>query len=225
MPRFLSTVAASLLAVTLAGSAHAGAPKLVPTAAADIAATSTPQTALLAGGCFWGVQAVYQHVEGVIAATSGYAGGSRETATYDATGSGRTGHAETVRILFDPQKVSYAALLQIFFSTVHDPTQINRQGPDVGPQYRSAIFPTDAEQANVARAYIDQLTAARIFKAPIATTIERDKVFYVAEREHQNYLHDHPGEPYIVIHERPKLDGLRTLFPEHYRPHPVLESK
>ena len=225
MPRFLSTVAASLLAVTLAGSAHATSPKLVPAAQVDIADKSTPQTAVLAGGCFWGVQAVYQHVEGVISATSGYAGGSRETATYEATGTGRTGHAEAVRIVFDPQKVSYATLLQIFFSTVHDPTQINRQGPDVGPQYRSAIFPTDAEQARVARAYLDQLTAARTFPAPVVTTIERDKVFYGAERDHQNYLHDHPGEPYIVIHERPKIDGLRTLFPARYRQQPVLESK
>lgn len=225
MPRFLSTVAASLLAVTLAGSAQATSPTLAPASQVDIVDKSAPQTALLAGGCFWGVQAVYQHVEGVISATSGYAGGSRETATYEATGTGRTGHAEAVRIVFDPQKVSYATLLQIFFSTVHDPTQINRQGPDVGPQYRSAIFPANAEQAMVARAYLDQLIAARTFAAPIATTIERDKVFYVAERDHQNYLHDHPREPYIVIHERPKIDGLRTLFPARYRQQPVLESK
>lgn len=225
MPRFLSTVAASLLAVTLAGSAHANSPQPAPASQVDIADKHAPQTTILAGGCFWGVQAVYQHVEGVISATSGYAGGSRETATYEATGSGRTGHAEAVRIMFDPQQVSYATLLQIFFSTVHDPTQVNRQGPDIGPQYRSAIFPTDPEQARVARAYLDQLAAAHTFTAPIATTIERDKAFYVAERDHQNYLHDHPGEPYIVIHERPKIDGLRTLFPARYRPQPVLESK
>lgn len=225
MPRFLSTVAASLLAVTLAGTAHASSPKLAPASQVDIADKSAPQTAILAGGCFWGVQAVYQRVEGVISATSGYAGGSRETATYEATGTGRTEHAEAVRIVFDPQQVSYATLLQIFFSTVHDPTQIDRQGPDIGPQYRSTIFPADPEQARVARAYLDQLTAARTFTAPIATTIERDKVFYVAERDHQNYLHDHPREPYIVIHERPKIDGLRTLFPARYRQQPVLESK
>lgn len=225
MPRFLSTIAAGLLAVTLTGSAYASSPKLVPASQTDIAGKSTPQTAILAGGCFWGVQGVYQHVEGVISATSGYAGGSRETATYEATGTGRTGHAEAVRIVFDPQKVSYAALLQIFFSTVHDPTQIDRQGPDVGPQYRSAIFPTDVEQAAVARAYLDQLAVAHAFTAPVATTIERDKTFYAAEREHQNYMHDHPREPYIVIHERPKLDGLRTLFPARYRAQPVLENQ
>lgn len=225
MSRLLSTVAASLLAVTLAGPAHATSPKLAPASQIDVADRSAPQTAVFAGGCFWGVQAVYQHVEGVISATSGYAGGSRETATYEATGTGRTEHVEAVRIVFDPQKVSYATLLQIFFSTVHDPTQINRQGPDIGPQYRSAIFPADIEQARVASAYLDQLTAAGTFPAPIATTIERDKAFYVAERDHQNYLHDHPREPYIVIHERPKIDGLRTLFPARYRPQPVLESK
>ena len=180
------------------------------------------EIAILAGGCFWGVQGVYQHVEGVTAAVSGYAGGDRSTAGYEIVGAGTTGHAESVRIAFDPTRISYGRLLQIFFSVVHDPTQLNRQGPDSGSQYRSAIFPTTEEQARIANAYIAQLDQVHVFRKSIVTTIEPGKAFYPAENYHQDFLTLHPSSPYIVINDLPKIENLRRLFPTIYRSEPVL---
>jgi len=194
----------------------------IPPALHDVAATGTTQTAIFAGGCFWGVQGAFQHVAGVISATSGYAGGSEETATYELTESGRTGHAEAVEIVFDPKTISYGQILEIFFSTVHDPTQVDKQGPDIGKQYRSAIFPRDEEQAAVASDYIGQLNTAAVFTRRIATTIEAGKTFYRAESYHQDYMYNNPSQPYIAIHERPKIESLRRLFPALYRETPVL---
>ena len=197
--------------------------RVVPPPAADLpAADATSQVAVFAGGCFWGVQGVYQHVTGVTGAVSGYAGGTKASAHYDAVGGGASGHAEAVQITYDPRQVSYGALLQIFFSVAHDPTELNRQGPDVGTQYRSTIFPTDAMQAQVAKAYIAQLNAARAFDAPIATTIEADRPFYRAEDYHQDYLTLHPDQPYIAINDLPKIAELKRLFPARYRAAPAL---
>jgi peptide-methionine (S)-S-oxide reductase len=195
----------------------------VPPPVTDIAADdATTQVAVFAGGCFWGVQGVFQHVTGVSQAVSGYAGGSRASARYETVGSGASGHAEAVQITFDPRQVSYGTLLQIFFSVAHDPTERNRQGPDVGTQYRSAIFPADATQAQVAKAYIDQLNAARAFAAPIATTIEPNRAFYPAEDYHQDYLTLHPEQPYIAINDLPKIAELKRLFADRYRAAPAL---
>jgi peptide-methionine (S)-S-oxide reductase len=180
------------------------------------------QTAVLAGGCFWGVQGVFQHTKGVINAVSGYAGGERRTAQYDLVGTGSTGHAEAVQVTFYPAQISYGRLLQIYFSVAHDPTQKNRQGPDVGPQYRSAIFPANAEQADIAQAYIAQLDRAQAFNAPIATTIERARMFFPAEGYHQDYMVRHPRDPYILMHDLPKVAELKRLFPDRYRSEPVL---
>jgi peptide-methionine (S)-S-oxide reductase len=176
---------------------------------------------VLAGGCFWGVQAVYQHVKGVQNVMSGYAGGEANTAHYEQVGSGRTGHAEAVEITFDPKQISYGQILRIFFSVVHDPTQLDRQGPDAGPQYRSAIFTADPAQQKVAQAYIAQLDAARAFKKRIATRIETNKKFYPAEGYHQDYLLLHPREPYIVYNDLPKVENLRRLFGDVWRDAPV----
>jgi peptide-methionine (S)-S-oxide reductase len=177
---------------------------------------------VLAGGCFWGVQGVFQHVAGVVSATSGYTGGARDTASYETVSTGATGHAESVRIVFDPDKVSYGHLLQIFFSVAHDPTELNRQGPDTGTQYRSAIFPANAGQAKVAEAYIRQLNKAGVFGSAIVTTIEMGKKFYPAEGYHQNFLTNHPDYPYIVINDLPKIQSLKRLFPAEYISKPVL---
>ncbi|HET7412627.1 MAG TPA: peptide-methionine (S)-S-oxide reductase MsrA [Pararhizobium sp.] len=184
-----------------------------------------PETTVLAGGCFWGVQGVFQHVKGVISATSGYTGGAASTAEYETVATGTTGHAESVRIVFDSQKITYGHLLQIFFSVVHDPTELNRQGPDTGTQYRSAIFPRSAEQAKVAKAYIRQLDRAHVYASPIATTIEPGKTFYPAEGYHQNFLVNHPNYPYIVINDIPKVRSLKRLFPSDYRSNPVLVAR
>ena len=175
------------------------------------------QTALFAGGCFWGVDAVFKHVKGVLNVVSGYAGGSATNANYDKVSEGKSGHAEAVRVSFDPAQVSYQQLLEVFFSVVHDPTQLNRQGPDTGSQYRSAIFYTSAEQEEIAQRYIQQLTAARTFPASIVTQITPLQAFYPAEKVHQNYLALHPNEPYIVINDMPKLEQLRKQFPALYQ--------
>src|ERR1700681_3800995 len=188
-----------------AESAHVIAPPAID----EQAAATTSEVAVLAGGCFWGVQGVFQHVEGVTNAVSGYAGGAKETAHYELVGSGRTGHAESVRITYDPRKISYGRLLQIYFSVAHNPTELNRQGPDTGTQYRSAIFPTNAEQAKVAKAYIDQLDQAHAFGAKIVTTIEPGRTFYPAEGYHQDYLTLHPAQPYIAINDLPKVANLK----------------
>ncbi|MBI5891481.1 MAG: peptide-methionine (S)-S-oxide reductase MsrA [Nitrosomonadales bacterium] len=175
------------------------------------------QTAVFAGGCFWGVDAVFKHVKGVSGVISGYAGGSASTAQYERVSEGDTGHAESVHVRFDPSQVSYQQLLQVFFSVAHDPTQLNRQGPDVGSQYRSAIFYTNAEQQKAAQDYIRQLAATRTYSAPIVTQVAPLQQFYPAEDYHQNYLALHPYQPYIVIHDKPKLEQLRKQFPALYR--------
>ncbi|HWM31801.1 MAG TPA: peptide-methionine (S)-S-oxide reductase MsrA [Methyloceanibacter sp.] len=182
------------------------------------------EVAVIAGGCFWGVQGVFQHVKGVTNAVSGYAGGAQKTAHYDMVGLGSTGHAEAVRISYDPRQISYGRLLQIYFSVAHDPTQLNRQGPDIGTQYRSAIFPEDEEQAKIAKAYIGELNRARTFDAAIVTKIEPDQAFYPAEAYHQDFMVLNPNYPYIVIHDKPKVESLKRLFPEQYRSEPVLVS-
>jgi peptide-methionine (S)-S-oxide reductase len=184
--------------------------------------SATSEVAVLAGGCFWGVQGVFQHVEGVVDAVSGYAGGDQATAHYETVSNGTTGHAESVRITFDPRKITYGRILQIYFAVAHDPTQRNGQGPDVGTQYRSAIFPTNAAQAATAKAYIAQLERAHSFDAPIVTQIEPGRTFYPAEAYHQNFLTLHPTYPYIVINDLPKIENLKHLFPTLYRAEPVL---
>jgi peptide-methionine (S)-S-oxide reductase len=191
-------------------------------AAAPVSAKS--EVAVLAGGCFWGVQGVYQHVKGVTSAVSGYAGGAKTTAVYEMVGSGATGHAESVQVTFDPSQITYAQILQIYFSVAHDPTELNRQGPDSGTQYRSAIFPTSAGQAAVAHAYIAQLDGAHVFNAAIATKVEPDKSFYPAEEYHQDFLSRNPTYPYIVINDLPKIGQLKRLFPDLYRDDAVLVS-
>jgi peptide-methionine (S)-S-oxide reductase len=191
----------------------------IPAAAVDaeLAAPGAPsRTAVVAGGCFWGIQAVYQHVRGVNKVISGYAGGSASTARYEVVGSGRTGHAESVQITYDPARVTYGQLLRVFFSVAHDPTTLNRQGPDDGTQYRSAVFFQDADQERIARAYIAQLDAAHVFRDPIVTDVTKLPGFYAAEDYHQNYATLHPHDPYIVVNDAPKVANLRTLFPELY---------
>ena len=223
----LSVLAALLLPVLttlLTGRlSAAGDAREIPAPVIDEAAGAAPsETAVLAGGCFWGVQGVYQHVEGVTSAVSGYAGGEKETAQYYVVSKGTTGHAESVRITFDPRKISYGRILQIYFSVAHNPTELNRQGPDTGAQYRSAIFPANAEQARVAEAYIAQLSKARVFDGAIVTKIEPNKAFYPAEAYHQDFLVQHPNHPYIVLNDLPKIRELKRLFPDLYRPDPVL---
>ena len=184
-------------------------------------AASSPATATFAGGCFWGVQAVFQHVEGVLKAVSGYAGGSAANAKYELVGNGDTGHAETVHIVYDPTTITYGRLLQIFFSVAHDPTQLNEQGPDHGPQYRSTIFVENAQQRAIAERYIAQLDAVEAYPRKIVTTLEQ-ATFYAAEEYHQDYLVRHPTQPYIVINDAPKVRELQALFADVYRPEPVL---
>nr|WP_237165148.1 peptide-methionine (S)-S-oxide reductase MsrA [Pandoraea vervacti] len=180
------------------------------------------ETAVFAGGCFWGVQGVFQHVKGVTKAESGYAGGTAKTADYETVSTGSTGHAESVQVTFDPQQVSYGKLLQIYFSVAHNPTEVNRQGPDTGTQYRSAVFPMSDAQRQVASAYIAQLDASRVYSKPIATKVEKYTGFYAAEAYHQDFLTDHPNYPYIVINDMPKVRDLKRLFPALYRDTPVL---
>jgi peptide-methionine (S)-S-oxide reductase len=188
------------------------------------AAGKTSETAVIAGGCFWGVQGVFQHVAGVTNAVAGYAGGDKSTAHYEMTSNGNTGHAESVQITYDPRKITYGRILQVYFSVAHDPTELNRQGPDTGTQYRSTIFPTSEEQARVAKAYIAQLDAGHVFGAPVVTTIEPGKTFYRAEDYHQDFLAKNPGYPYIVYNDLPKVANLKRLFPALYAPDPVLVS-
>ncbi|CAB3758689.1 peptide-methionine (S)-S-oxide reductase MsrA [Paraburkholderia solisilvae] len=196
----------------------------VPPPVLDETAASAPasETVVLAGGCFWGVQGVFQHVKGVTSAVSGYTGGKQSSAEYETVSTGTTGHAESVRVTFDPHQISYGHILQIYFSVAHDPTELNRQGPDVGTQYRSTIFPSTPEQARLATAYIAQLSKAHVFSDKIVTTIEPDRTFYPAESYHQNYLTLHPDQPYIAINDIPKVDDLKKLFPTQYRDKPVL---
>src|SRR5262245_38579549 len=198
--------------------------RLVPPPALDEPANTlvASEVAVLAGGCFWGVQGVFQHVDGVTGAVSGYAGGTAKTAHYEMVGTNKTGHAEAVRVTFDPRRISYGSILQIYFSVAHDPTELNRQGPDVGTQYRSAIFPTSPEQAHIAEAYIAQLNQSHVFDAPIVTKIEPGREFFPAEDYHQDFLTRNPRHPYIVINDLPKIETLRRLQPDVYRANPVL---
>jgi len=230
LPKTMTTTLFSMCAavVLLAGGVRGWQEQahVVPPPTFDPAAAGrTQDVAVLAGGCFWGVQGVYQHVKGVTSAVSGYAGGEKNTAMYERVGSGTTGHAESVQITFDPREISYGRLLQVFFSVVHDPTQLNRQGPDVGTEYRSAIFPLNADQEAVARAYVNQLQIARTFSTPVVTKVEPGKVFYRAEEYHQDYLERNPSNPYIAINDLPKLRELQRVFPGLYRETPVLVRK
>jgi peptide-methionine (S)-S-oxide reductase len=208
---------ALLAACNFAGARSKPVPLPDPKLDAPRSAKPAEQVAVFAGGCFWGVEAVFEHVKGVKDAVSGYAGGSALTARYPIVGSGRTGHAESVRVVYDPAQVSYGQLLKVYFSVAHDPTQLDRQSPDVGPQYRSEIFTTSAGQQKVAKAYIAQLAAARAFAKPIVTRVEPLVKFYPAEAYHQDYLRLHPDEPYIVYNDAPKLVHLKQLFPTLYR--------
>jgi peptide-methionine (S)-S-oxide reductase len=202
----------------------ADAPAAIPPAAFDPATTGVPgpQSIVLAGGCFWGVQLVFQHVKGVRSAVSGYAGGSKETASYEIVGSGMTGHAESVEVTFDPSEISLGRILQIYFSVAHDPTELNRQGPDVGPQYRSAIFYQGETQKKIAETYIAQLDREGVFGRPIVTQVKPLAGFYPAEAYHQNYATLHPQSPYIAFNDLPKAANLHRLFGELYRDDPVL---
>jgi peptide-methionine (S)-S-oxide reductase len=208
------------------GLASAEGARALPSPTVDLPPAQTASaTLVVAGGCFWGVQGVYQHVKGVTNAVSGYAGGEKRTAEYETVSGGRTGHAESVQITYDPRQISYGRLLQIFFSVVHDPTQLNRQGPDTGTQYRSAIFPATAEQADVAKAYIAQLDQLHAFKKPIVTKIEMERAFYPAEAYHQDYLTRNPTQPYIAYNDLPKIDDLKRISPDLYRAAPVLVGR
>lgn len=223
MRRLILTLIGAALALTACSGTPATEDSAsVPAPAVDEQVSGHTETAVLAGGCFWGVQAVFQHVKGVTDAVSGYAGGDRATALYDQVGTGTTGHAESVQVTFDPAVVTYGTLLRIYFSVAHDPTQLNYQGPDHGTQYRSTIFPTSPAQARVARAYIKQLDKAGVFADPVVTTVETGRTFYPAEDYHQNYLVEHPNQPYIVINDRPKVAALKQLYPALYRTKPVL---
>ncbi|WP_232476251.1 peptide-methionine (S)-S-oxide reductase MsrA [Flavisphingomonas formosensis] len=203
-------------AIAAEGTVQAPAPAYDPPDGA------TSRTAVLAGGCFWGVQGVFSHVKGVTAAVSGYSGGARATAAYETVSGGDTGHAESVQITYDPRIVSYGSLLRIYFSVVADPTQLNRQGPDQGTQYRGALFPTTPEQTQVARAYLSQLDKAGLWSAPIVTRIEPFKGFYPAETYHQDFLARHPRYPYILVNDLPKVAALKRLYPQSWREQPVL---
>jgi peptide-methionine (S)-S-oxide reductase len=217
-----ATLAAGLI-VYVGISARAGeASVTIPAPAIDNPKTSGPmQTAVLAGGCFWGVQGVYEHVRGVQKVLSGYSGGDESTAHYEIVSDGRTGHAESVQIVFDPKEISYGEILQIYFSVVHDPTQLNRQGPDIGTQYRSDIFYGNDAQKNIAEAYIAQLNKTKLFSRPIATRLDPLKAFFAAEDYHQDYLIHNPNNPYIAINDLPKIDNLKKLFGGIYKGQPA----
>jgi len=216
-------VATSVLGARL-GAAHAPVTLPALTSEREAPLPDGQQSVVFSGGCFWGVQGVFEHVKGVLSATSGYAGGAADQATYETVSWGGTGHAESVRVVYDPSQVSFGQLLQVFFSVVHDPTQRNRQGPDVGTQYRSAIWFTTDEQRETARAYIDQLTEAKAFARPIVTEVNPLAGFYPAEEYHQDYLIHHPDQPYIVFNDLPKVQHLRREFPQLWREEPVTWS-
>ena len=196
--------------------------QLAPAPAMDAPASTKSAMAVFAGGCFWGVQGVFQHVRGVTSAVSGYAGGAKDTASYEEVSTGTTGHAESVQVTYDPSQVSYGKLLQIYFSVVADPTMLNAQGPDSGTQYRSDLFVTTPDQAKTAKGYIAQLQQAHTFSRPIVTKVSSYKSFYPAEGYHQNYLTLHPNEPYIAYNDIPKVEGLKKFFPQDYASSPVL---
>ena len=223
IPSLSSFLPSALAGTVVVFSLSVAEARTVPAPALDESAgTATSEVAVLAGGCFWGMQGVFEHVKGVTRAVSGYAGGDKKTAEYETVSTGVTGHAESVQITFDPRRISYGRILQIYFAVAHDPTELNEQGPDVGTQYRSTIFPADAEQAKVAKAYIDQLDQAHIYDAKIVTTIEPNRAFYPAEDYHQDFLTRHPSDPYIVINDLPKITDLKRSFPDAYQVDPVL---
>ena len=202
------------LALILAGCAVFAAEVPPPAVDSNGAVSGRPAVAVLAGGCFWGVEAVFEQVKGVLDVTSGYAGGSRADAHYETVSSGRTGHAESVRITYDPLQVSFGKLLQVFFTVVHDPTELNRQGPDRGPQYRSAIFYTSEDQKRVAEAYVQQLNGAKVFRSPVVTRVTRLPAFYPAEDYHQDYIQHNPDNPYVMYNDLPKIAALHKKFPD-----------
>jgi peptide-methionine (S)-S-oxide reductase len=217
--RFALILFASLLGATACNAKANPSPSAaVPAPLLDAPRTSTSgqQTAVVSGGCFWGIQAVFQHVKGVISSTSGYAGGSAKTAEYEIVSTGESGHAESVQIVYDPSQITYGELLRVFFSVAHDPTQLNRQGPDQGTQYRSSIFYSNAEQKRIAEGYIAQLEKAKIFSRPIVTQVVPLEAFYPAEAYHQNYAALHPNQPYIVYNDARKVEHLRQEFPDLY---------
>jgi peptide-methionine (S)-S-oxide reductase len=223
--RFAAVIGAAIVGVVLWHSPLFGAEApvvIAPPAIDNPKAAGPAQTAVLAGGCFWGVQGVFEHVRGVQKVVAGYAGGERSTAQYETVSSGTTGHAESVKITFDPAAISYGQILQIAFSVVHDPTQLNRQGPDVGTQYRSAIFYGNEDQKRIAQAYIKQLDQSRVFARPIATAVDPLRGFYDAENYHQDYLIHNPTQPYIAFYDIPKIENFRRTFPELYSGQPVL---
>jgi peptide-methionine (S)-S-oxide reductase len=215
----LSVVIFLVMATMAACSTVTASATVIPDPVLDSPLTSSKgeQIAVLAGGCFWGVEAVFEHVKGVTDVKSGYSGGSRATAQYEKVGSGETGHAESVRIVYDSSQISYGQLLKVFFSVAHDPTELNRQGPDTGSQYRSAIFYANEEQKRIAQAYIDQLNRAKVFARPIATQVAALASFNEAEAYHQNYLVRHLDEPYIVVNDLPKIENLRKQLPALYK--------
>ena len=222
MSRYLSLMLVVFLLLTALAcnavtNATAGVTIHGPVISASLATGKNGQTAVFAGGCFWGVEAVFEHVKGVTEVTSGYSGGAAKTANYEAVSEGDTGHAEAVRITYDSSQISYEQLLRIFFSVAHDPTELNRQGPDTGTQYRSAIFYTDENQKRIAQTYIAQLDQAKVFRRPIVTQVVALDSYYKAEAYHQDYLVNHPNEPYIRIHDQPKVANLRKQFSESYK--------
>lgn len=214
--------ALAIAAFAVAPSLAAEDAVIIPPPAVDAKPSDAIQTVVLSGGCFWGVQGVFQHTSGVVNAVSGYAGGSKATAQYETVSTGTTGHAESVQVKYDPKKISYGKLLQIFFSVAHDPTQLNRQGPDSGTQYRSAIFTTTEEQKQVTDAYIAQLNAAKVYTGPIVTKVGPLQGFYPAEAYHQDYLTLHPNQPYIAYNDIPKVENLKKIFAENYLEKPTL---
>ncbi|OWY31180.1 peptide-methionine (S)-S-oxide reductase MsrA [Herbaspirillum robiniae] len=224
----VSAAAALCLALASMARVNAAEPAVAVPAAtgkAQLASTAQSETVVLAGGCFWGVQGVFQHTQGVLRAVSGYAGGKQGTATYEMVSSGSTGHAESVQVTYDPRKISFDRILQIYFSVAHDPTQLNRQGPDRGTQYRSAIFTGSDQQKQAAEAYIAQINAAKVFSSPIVTQVAPLQGFYAAEDYHQDYATLHPNQPYIAYNDLPKISNLQKMYPAIYRADPVLVFK
>jgi peptide-methionine (S)-S-oxide reductase len=213
----------AIAAIVLVASCRANAEAVdrqIPSPVLDPPATGS-QVAVLAGGCFWGMQGMFEHVRGVTKVVAGYSGGEKSTAHYEMVGTETTGHAESVEITFDPKQISYGQLLRLYFSVAHDPTQLDRQGPDRGPSYRSEIFFATPAQERVARAYVKQLNDAKVFSAPIVTKIEPLKAFYAAEDYHQDYLIGHPNQPYIVFNDLPKIEALKRVYPSLYRSEPA----
>lgn len=217
----VAVLAALYLGLPTAAITGEDAVVIPPPALDNPRAPGAVQTAVVAGGCFWGVQGVYQHVRGVRRVLSGYAGGTKATADYESVSRGVTTHAESVEIRFDPGEVTYGEILQIYFSVVHDPTQLDRQGPDTGPQYRSSIFYADETQRRIAQAYVEQLQKSGAFRRPIVTRVDALEGFYPAEAYHQDFLLEHPRHPYIVINDLPKIASLKKVFPGRYRDQPV----